>query len=85
MSDFEALYNDLILSFENNQDEDSSFLELLKNPDFVLLLKSLYEETDSADLYLKALSKKIRMCDLQRAFHSCKLIIICVLMKRLDF
>lgn len=67
MSDFEALYNDLILSFENNQDEDSSFLELLKNPDFVLLLKSLYEETDSADLYLKALSKKIRMCDLQRA------------------
>lgn len=58
MSDFEALYNDLILSFENNQDEDSSFLELLKNPDFVLLLKSLYEETDSADLYLKALSKK---------------------------
>lgn len=70
MEDFETLYNDTILSLQDNEIGDMFLLGVLRTPDFVALLKSLYEcadNEDKTDIYSACLLQGFRVCDLQKA------------------
>lgn len=70
MEDFENLYNERIQSFQDNEICDMILGESLRNPNFVALLKSLYEIDeieDKYEIYSKCFLQGFRVCDLQKA------------------
>lgn len=70
MSDFEKLYDDMLLSVQENKIIDECFMSILQTHNFVVLLKSLYENPEDSDptwIYFQCLQQGFKMCDLQRA------------------
>lgn len=70
MSNFEQLYDGMLLSIQKHAISDEYFMSALKAHNFVTLLKSLYASHNDADkefIYSQCLEQGFRICDLQRA------------------
>lgn len=68
MGDFDKLYSDTLQLLQENQIDDVNLEEVLRNPNFVELLRSLYQcNEDPEKIYISCVSQGFRMCDLQKA------------------
>lgn len=70
MDSFENAYNEMITMLKKIEFADENFIGVISTPNFVDLLKALYEadeSSDTSDIYLQCINKGFRICDLQRA------------------
>lgn len=70
MNSFEYAYNEMLALLRNNDFADEYFMGVVLTPNFVALLKALYESKENSDItstYLQCVNQGFRACDLQRA------------------
>lgn len=71
MVEFENLYNELLNSLEQEEDfNNDDFWDTIRNPNFVVLLKAIYEcqdECEKTEIYIKCIADGFRLYDLQKA------------------
>lgn len=71
MTDFETLFNDMFQSQQENEMDDENIGAVIRNPEFIVLLKAFYgseEGSDKSIIYIDCLQHGFRLCDLLKAY-----------------
>ena len=73
MAGFDDLYKELLNSLEQDEEfNNDDFWDTVRNPQFVVLLKAIYElhdESETTEIYSKCIANGFRLYDLQKALH----------------